>query len=242
MDDILIATTKEWNIKNYFSLAKSHTDTFKFHLITTPEELNPETIQDINPKYIFFPHWSWIIPKDIYGNYECVVFHMTDLPFGRGGSPFQNLIMQEVYDTKISALQVNEGLDTGDIYIKEPFNIATGSAEENFIKLSTIIFEKMIPKILKSNITPVQQTGSATSFTRRSPDDSDIMTLKNKSISRFYDFIRMLDAEGYPRAYLKLGGLKFEFSEVHLKSNKLAGRFEVVEDEQKNIKSGGPSG
>jgi len=28
---------------------------------------------------------------------------MTDLPFGRGGSPFQNLIARGIYDTKIIA-------------------------------------------------------------------------------------------------------------------------------------------
>jgi methionyl-tRNA formyltransferase len=40
----------------------------------------------------------------------------------------------------------------------------------------------------------------------------------------------MLDAEGYPKAYLLLKGIKFEFSEVHLKSNKLVGRFEVTDE------------
>lgn len=231
MDNIIIATIKEWNIKNYFSLTKNYAEKFNFHLITASEELTLKAIEEINPKYIFFPHWSWIIPENIYKNYECIVFHMTDLPFGRGGSPFQNLIMQKVYDTKISALRVNEGLDTGDIYMKEPFNIAVGSAEENFIKLSNIIFQKMIPKILENDIIPVQQIGKVTTFKRRSPKDSDIITLKNKSISKLYDFIRMLDAEGYPKAYLMLDNLTIEFSEVHLKNNKLIGRFEVIEYE-----------
>ncbi len=76
---------------------------------------------------------------------------MTDLPFGRGGSPFQKLIVREIYDTKISALRVENGLDTGDIYLKEDFNIAIGSAEENFIKLSNIIFNKMIPNLLSTH-------------------------------------------------------------------------------------------
>ena len=30
--------------------------------------------------------------QEIHENYKCIIFHMTDLPFGRGGSPLQNLI------------------------------------------------------------------------------------------------------------------------------------------------------
>ncbi|MGB5965964.1 MAG: methionyl-tRNA formyltransferase [Sulfurimonadaceae bacterium] len=231
MINIVIATVKEWNIKNYFPLVEKYKNQFNFHLISNPDELTEESISVMNPKYIFFPHWSWIIPKSIYSNYDCVVFHMTDLPFGRGGSPFQNLIMEEIYDTKVSALKVDEGLDTGDIYIKEPLNISVGSAEENFIKLSSIIFQNMIPKLLDNEIVPVKQTGKVTIFKRRTPDQSNISLLETKSISKLYDFIRMLDAEGYPKAYLELDGIRIEFSEVNLKNNTLDGRFEVIENE-----------
>ena len=41
----------------------------------------------------------------------------------------------------------------------------------------------------------------------------------------------MLDAEGYPKAYLELDGIRLEFSEVNLKNNILVGRFEVIENE-----------
>ena len=231
MDNVIVATVKEWNIKNYFDLKNRFLDQYNFILISDKDELSAEQIKEISPKYIFFPHWSWMIPKEIYDVYECIVFHMTDLPFGRGGSPFQNLIIQEIYNTKISALKVDSGIDTGDIYLKENFNISNGSAEENFIQLSHVIFTKMIPEILEGNIEPSKQEGEGTSFQRRRPEDSDICTIKEKSISKLFDFIRMLDAEGYPKANLKLDGVKFEFSEVHLKNNKLVGRFEVAENE-----------
>jgi len=56
---------------------------------------------------------------------------MTDLPLGRGGSPLQNLIERGIEKTKISALKVEDGVDTGDIFIKEPLNLK-GTAEEIF--------------------------------------------------------------------------------------------------------------
>ena len=47
---------------------------------------------------------------------------MTDLPFGRGGSPLQNLIVRGYKSTKLTAIKVQSGIDTGDIYLKKPFS------------------------------------------------------------------------------------------------------------------------
>ncbi len=227
MDNIIIATVKEWNLRNYFELKDKFKDEYRFYLISDQNELNAARVKEINPKLILFPHWSWIVAKDIYEVYECVVFHMTDLPFGRGGSPFQNLIFRGIYNTKVSALRVGSAIDAGDIYLKEDVNISIGSAEENFIQISQVVFTKMIPKLLKDNLIPLPQEGKVTMFQRRTPAESDISLLKKKTISSLYDFIRMLDAEGYPKAYLDLGKIKLEFSEVHPKNDKLVGRFEV---------------
>ena len=47
-------------------------------------------------------------------------------------------------------------------------------------------------------------------FRRRKPEESEITKLD--SLDRLHDFIRMLDAEGYPRAFLSHAGYRFEFS------------------------------
>jgi methionyl-tRNA formyltransferase len=234
MENIIIATIKEWNIRNYFVLKDKFSNRYNFHLITNSQELTCELINKINPKYIFFPHWSWIIPKKIYLNYESIVFHMTDLPFGRGGSPLQNLIIRGIEDTKISAIKVSKEVDSGDIYLKESFNISIGSAEEIFIKLSKTIFENMIPKFLENELKPEKQSGDITTFKRRKKEESAILYDLNNvnSINKLYNFIRMLDGEGYPKAFIDIDNrLKIEFSEVSLKSNKLTGRFEVKDIE-----------
>src|SRR5690606_15332429 len=108
---ILIATTKSWHIKNARAFKANNTDRYQITIITDHRKLTVERLSKLKPQYVFFPHWSWIIPKSIWSNYTCVVFHMTDLPFGRGGSPLQNLLVRKVYKTKISALQVDAGID-----------------------------------------------------------------------------------------------------------------------------------
>ncbi len=73
---------------------------------------------------------------------------MTDLPFGRGGSPLQNLIVRGHKQTKISAIKVVEAMDAGDVYLKEELDLY-GTADEIFMRASKIVFKKMIPQILK---------------------------------------------------------------------------------------------
>ena len=227
---IIIATTKSWNVENALKLRDSYSDEYEILLITDNADLNYKTISEFNPKYIFFPHWSWIIPDEIYNNYECVVFHITDLPYGRGGSPLQNLIVRKIYTTKISALKVEKDLDAGKIYLKNDFYIGLGSAEEIFINASSIIFSEMIPFILDNNPRPQEQKGKPVFFKRRKPEESDMVQMDYLTLQEMYDFIRMLDAEGYPKSFIKLGKYKIEFSEVHKKSDKIIGTFEVIDE------------
>jgi methionyl-tRNA formyltransferase len=223
--NIIIATIKSWNIKNTKEFIKNNPE-YNIKLITNKENLTLKNIEDFNPDYIFFPHWSWIIPEEIYSNYNCIVFHMTDLPFGRGGSPLQNLIVRGIENTKISALKVDGGLDKGDIYLKEDLNL-NGSAEEIFIRLSDIIFEKMIPFILNKKPEPQAQKGEVVKFKRRKPAESEIE--KNFSIAKVYDYIRMLDAEGYPKAFIKYGDLKLEFNRAKLTADGIVADVKITE-------------
>ena len=230
-DIILIATIKDWNINNFYEFKKKFEDKYNLYLITNKDDLIYQNVKDLNPKYIFFPHWSWLIPNEIYENYECILFHMTDLPYGRGGSPLQNLILNKIYTTKISAIKVTKELDEGDIYLKEDFDISKGSAKEIYENASNLIFKKLIPNIIKKNIVPKKQEGDIVLFKRRTPEQSNIKTLNDISINNLYDFIRMLDAPSYPKAYIELDNLKIELSEVIIKDGKLEGRFEVSKDE-----------
>ena len=55
-------------------------------LINKKENLTIKKIKKINPKYIFFPDWSWIVPDEIISNVNCICIHESNLPKFRGGS------------------------------------------------------------------------------------------------------------------------------------------------------------
>ena len=80
---------------------------------------------------------------------------MTDLPYGRGGSPLQNLIIRNNKSTKISAIKVESGIDTGGIYLKNDLDLS-GTAKDIFDKSSDIIYN-MISEIIIKDLKPIQQ-------------------------------------------------------------------------------------
>jgi len=214
MKTYIILSQKTWN-NNLVERLQQQFPEHKFIHISAREDFTQEHLQEINPDKVFIPHWSYIIPESIWGNFECIVFHMTDLPYGRGGSPLQNLIVRGHKETKISALRVEKGLDTGDIYMKKPLSLY-GSAEEIYMRASGII-ETMIEEIIQNNPKPQKQTGEPVEFKRRKAAESDISGLND--LDTIYDYIRMLDAEGYPKASLTIGDVKYEFSRVQQKAD-----------------------
>lgn len=228
---IAIATSKSWNISKALELRRKLAPRYLVEVVESPEKLLELCSGGSKLEFIFFPHWSWKIPSSVYDSYECVVFHMTDLPFGRGGSPLQNLIERKIYSTKISALKVCEGIDAGPVYCKSPFDISKGSAQEILQRASEVVFERMIPDILEKRPQPQPQQGEAITFSRRKPSQSNLLDLKQLTLSDFYDFVRMLDGEGYPPAFIKIGGVKIVFRAASISGDSVTGTFEVTNEE-----------
>lgn len=224
---IVICTIKSWNIKEANKFKKKWETVHDITIIDDKNSFNYHELNLCEPDFIFFPHWSYIIPREIYEKWNCIVFHMTDLPYGRGGSPLQNLIVRGFSETKISAIKVNNIIDGGPIYLKENLNL-NGTADEILMRCSKIVFEKMIPKILNNNITPLLQKGEAIPFVRRTSEQSKLDI--DMSLEQIYDYIRMLDGEGYPQAFISFGKYKLLFSRASFKGNRIIADVEISEE------------
>jgi methionyl-tRNA formyltransferase len=192
--------------------------------IRNKKDITYQKLSKYNPEYIFFPHWSFIISKEIYENFNCIIFHMTDLPFGRGGSPLQNLLERKIYKTKISAIQCGKIMDGGDVYLKRDFDISYGNAEEIYSRAADIVSE-MIDEIILNHPKPIPQTGEVIEFKRRNATQSDISGLNDLEV--VYNYIRMLDAPGYPKAFIKINDMKYTFNNVKKIDGKLKAQVEI---------------
>lgn len=209
MNTIVLATPHSRNDPMVESISRQLPG-FRIVRVKRVEELTPMNLDKHRPRWIFFPHWSWMIPDSVFNNFPCVVFHMTDLPYGRGGSPLQNLIIRGHKKTKLSALKCVKDLDAGPIYLKRSL-VLSGSAEEILRRASDLMVE-MVIKIVREEPQPKEQVGDVIIFNRRRPADSNISELR--SLDEIYDHIRMLDADGYPPAFVERNGVIYEFSEA----------------------------
>ena len=88
-----------------------------FVLIDSNDKLTLSKIKKINPKFIFFPDWSWIVSDEIIKNFHCVCIHESNLPKFRGGSPIQNQIIRGIKKTKTTAFFMNNKIDSGNILL-----------------------------------------------------------------------------------------------------------------------------
>lgn len=178
----VIATLHHKNLENFCKLDNQE----NWVLIDSKEGLNKKALDEIKPNYIFIPVWHWRIPEEIWSNYKCVVFHMTDLPFGRGASPYENLMLRGIYNTKVSALKVEHEFDAGDIYMKSDFKLSE-SKEDTLNRVSNLIFYEMMPYILKNNPTPVKQVGTPTYFKKISQEEFIKIRKANSLIAALLD-------------------------------------------------------
>lgn len=210
METYIVVGTKKWN-RRIFDEKISHFKG-KWVLIDNKDDLTLVNIKQYNPRYIFFLHWSWLVPENIFENFECICFHMADVPYGRGGSPLQNLIMNGHRQTKLTALRMVNELDAGPVYMKRDLCLE-GNAEEIYLR-ATYLSAEMIKDIMTTNPVPMPQIGEAVVFKRRTPAQSVIPSFD--SLIQLHDFIRMLDADGYPHAFIEYNGFRYEFSRANI--------------------------
>ena len=194
-----------------------------FILVNGNDNLTLSKIKKINPQFIFFPDWSWIVPNEIIKNYQCICIHESNLPKFRGGSPLQNQIIRGIKKTKSTAFLMNDKLDAGKILLKKDLSL-DGTLDEIFQRMEKNNYD-LITKIIQGKFKLLSQKGKPTFYNRRKPSQSE---LKNLNHSKLYlhDFIRML-ADPYPNAFIKIGKKKIVFKSSKLDGKKLSFEGEI---------------
>jgi len=218
----IIITKKKWDLNNFKNLSKN---------ILVLDDINLVKIKRIKPKIIFFIHWSKFVSQNIFKKYLCIQFHASNLPKGRGGSPIQNQILLNIKNTKISAFKISEILDSGPICLQDNLSLK-GNAIDILRRMETKSIQ-MIKKIVKKKILVFkEQKGKPSFFQRRKPSESKINVNNMKSINKLYDFLRMLDAPGYPNAFIKLNKFSFIFNDIKINKNKIDAKVKITKDEK----------
>ena len=84
-----------------------------------PNRLRDENVVEkllkIECDYIVVAAYGQILPKSILDHAPCINLHASILPAYRGASPIQQSLLNDDKKTGVTAMLMDEGLDTGDI-------------------------------------------------------------------------------------------------------------------------------
>lgn len=167
-----------------------------------------EIIKGINPDIIIVIAYGKILPKQILNipKYGCINVHASLLPKYRGAAPIQWAVLNGDKKTGVCIMQMDEGLDTGDVLntVETEIGINETSAEL-FDRLSEIGASALIEtlKYIESgNITPIKQTGESCYASMIDKSLSEIDW--NKDAFEIHNKIRGLQT--WPYAQTKING------------------------------------
>jgi methionyl-tRNA formyltransferase len=198
-----------------------------------PENLNTNEIKDeISSLEIDFlvviaygkiiPKWLLKLPK-----ISPINIHFSLLPKYRGASPIQTSLINGDTETGVSFMQINDELDSGDIYKSFKTSIDQHDNKISLEKKLTDLCIENICQILHDiefqRLRPIKQDSSIASYCNKLSKTNSLVDFNDKSENIMNKF----------RAYFEWPGLTFSHNNVPIKIKNL-----VQVDKQSNGKPG----
>lgn len=161
-------------------------------------------IKSLNPDIIIVAAYGQILPREILDIAPCVNLHASILPAYRGASPIQSAILDKNSLSGVTAMAMNEGLDSGDILAFSILDITNMNSYELFDKLS-IMAANLTIKILNEyeNINPIKQFDALSSKCKKIKKDDGLVDFSVDSVSQIWT--KFLAYYGWPGIFTKNG-------------------------------------
>ena len=133
----------------------------------------PEAVQRLReeaPDLIVVAAFGQILSKEILDlpRYGCINVHASLLPRYRGAAPIQWAVINGEEKTGVTIMQMDEGLDTGDILLQEEIALEpdeTGESLYNKLaKLGGDLLVRALPMVEEGTLHPVKQDDSQSCY------------------------------------------------------------------------------
>lgn len=175
--------------------------------------------------HIFLIFWSWRLAVTTIPVARPIGFHMTALPYGRGGSPLQNLVAMGVTHTELCMLELTDELDAGPVLDRQSLCIE-GPADEVYARVGLLACQRIRAYLDSGCSWPAKsQTGVPVEFRRRVPAQSELP--REGELANLLRHIRMLDAEGYPHAFVEHGAFRLQLRRATLRGERIIADCEI---------------
>ncbi len=134
------------------------------------DEESLKLIKELDPDVIVVAAYGKILPKELLEipKFGCINIHASILPKYRGSAPIHWSIINGEKETGITIMQMDEGMDTGDILLIDKLEISENdSTGDLFQKLSILggdLLLKALDGIEAGKISPVKQKNEEATY------------------------------------------------------------------------------
>ena len=148
---------------------------------TLRDGLFQEVLDEIQPELIIVAAYGNILPPYVieYPKYGCINAHGSLLPKYRGASPIQRAIIDGETETGITAMYMDNGLDTGDIIKKYPCAITEdddyGTVHDKLAILAGKAMCETIDAIEAGTVTRTKQSDEGSNYAAKIEKEDTIL-------------------------------------------------------------------
>ena len=179
-------------------------------------------IRALAPDLIVVVAYGCILPKSVLEapKYGCINLHVSLLPKYRGSAPVQWAVLNGDTETGVSIMQMDEGLDTGDILMVEPVTIdPEETSGELFDRVSAVgagTLVTALEKIEAGELTPRKQDNAAA--TMAPPLTKDMAQFDfTQNAAHIHNWVRGMNP--WPVAWFAQDGKRIKVLESRLAEN-----------------------
>lgn len=197
-----------------------------------------DEIKTLNPDVICVVAYGKILPKEILEipKLGCINVHGSLLPKYRGAAPIQWAVLNGEKITGITTMYMDEGMDTGDMILKEEVEIGpeetTGELWQKLSKLGGEILVKTLKLIEEGKAPREKQTEEATLALMLNKEMA-LIDWENSDANKIHNLIRGLNPIMGAYSYIDGKKIKFWKSKVLTKEEFFSYKTEFEEYEAK---------
>ena len=197
-----------------------------------------DEIRALAPDVICVVAYGKILPKEILEipKLGCINVHGSLLPKYRGAAPIQWAVLNGDKTTGITTMYMNEGMDTGDMILKEEVEIGpeetTGDLWQKLSKIGGEILVKTLKLIEEGKAPREKQTEEATLAPMLNKEMA-LIDWENSDANKIHNLIRGLNPIMGAYSYIDGKKIKFWKSKVLTKEEFFSYKTEFEEYEAK---------
>lgn len=142
-----------------------------FQPVNLKEATAQAELAELKPDLMIVAAYGLLLPKEVLDmpTYGCVNIHASLLPRWRGAAPIQRAIQEGDSETGITIMQMDIGLDTGDMLLKAAYpispTITAGELHDQLSELGTKCILKYLDQ--RTSLTSEKQDDSLATYAHK---------------------------------------------------------------------------